>query len=91
MTKNQGFRKRVCLWMAALALTVSTSGWAQKAGLQQSTICHDDGTVTFQYENPTAREVFVDVQFAGRNKMERDAKTGIWTVTLGPAAPDMYP
>ena len=91
MTKNHGFRKRVCLWMAALALTVSTSGWAQKAGLQQSTICHDDGTVTFQYENPTAREVLVDVQFAGRNKMERDAKTGIWSVTLGPAAPDMYP
>ena len=91
MTKNHGFRKRVGLWMAVAALAVSTSGWAQKAELQQSTICHDDGTVTFQYENPTAREVFVDVQFAGRNKMERDAKTGIWSVTLGPAAPDMYP
>ena len=91
MTKNHGFRKRVGLWMAVAALAVSTNGWAQKAELQQSTICHDDGTVTFQYENPTAREVFVDVQFAGRNKMERDAKTGIWSVTLGPAAPDMYP
>ena len=54
-------------------------------------ICHDDGTVTFQYKNDQAKEVLVDVQFAGRNAMTRDAKTGLWTVTLGPAAPDMYP
>ena len=54
-------------------------------------ICHEDGTVTFQYKNDQAKEVMVDVQFAGRNAMTRDAKTGLWTVTLGPAAPDMYP
>ena len=35
--------------------------------------------------------MLVDVQFAGRNPMQKDAKTGLWTVTLGPAAPDMYP
>ena len=53
-------------------------------------ICHEDGTVTFKYKNPQAKEVLVDVQFAGRNAMQRDAN-GIWTATLGPAAPDMYP
>ena len=55
------------------------------------TICHDDGSVTFQYKNDQAKEVLVDVQFAGRKPMQKDAKTGLWTVTLGPAAPDMYP
>ena len=55
------------------------------------TICHDDGTVTFQYKNDQAKEVLVDVQFAGRVPMVRDEQTGLWTVTLGPAAPDMYP
>lgn len=55
------------------------------------TICNDDGTVTFQYKNDQAKEVLVDVQFAGRKPMQKDAKTGLWTVTLGPAAPDMYP
>ncbi|WP_081773194.1 alpha/beta hydrolase-fold protein [Prevotella sp. P6B4] len=55
------------------------------------TICHEDGTVTFQYKNDQAKEVLVDVQFAGRKPMQKDAKTGLWTVTLGPAAPDMYP
>ena len=55
------------------------------------TICHADGTVTFQYKNDQAKEVLVDVQFAGRKAMQKDAQTGLWTVTLGPAAPDMYP
>ena len=55
------------------------------------TITNDDGTVTFQYKNDLAKEVLVDVQFAGRKPMQKDAKTGLWTVTLGPAAPDMYP
>ena len=55
------------------------------------TICNADGTVTFQYKNDQAKEVLVDVQFAGRNAMQRDVQTGLWTVTLGPAAPDMYP
>ena len=49
-----------------------------------------DGTVTFQYKNDSAKTVMVDVQFAGRKEMKRDAD-GTWTVTLGPAAPDMYP
>lgn len=60
------------------------------ASAQVSTICHDDGTVTFRYKNDQAKEVLVDVQFAGRNPMTRDAE-GLWSVTLGPAAPDMYP
>ena len=51
---------------------------------------NDDGTVTFRYKNDSAKNVQVDVQFCGRKEMKRDAD-GTWTVTLGPAAPDMYP
>ena len=61
-----------------------------KAQTMSSTICHEDGTVTFQYQNDKAKEVLVDVQFAGRKPMQRDAN-GLWSVTLGPAAPDIYP
>ena len=66
-------------------------GWTALAAAQPQTVCHQDGTVTFQYKNDQAKEVLVDVQFAGRTPMKRDAQTGMWTVTLGPAAPDMYP
>ena len=51
---------------------------------------NNDGTVTFQYKNDSAKSVLVDVQFAGRKDMTR-AADGTWTVTLGPVAPDMYP
>ena len=39
--------------------------------------CNDDGTVTFQYKNDSARTVMVDVQFAGRKEMTRNAD-GLW-------------
>ena len=72
----------VCLCAAATL--------AQKPKLEKSTVCNAVGTVTFRYENSNAKDVQVDVQFAGRKPMQKDAN-GIWTVTLGPAAPDMYP
>ena len=56
-----------------------------------SAIVNPDGTVTFNYRNDQAREVMVDVQFAGRHAMQRDSLTSLWSITLGPAAPDMYP
>ena len=61
-----------------------------RTGIKASTICNADGTVTFNYYNPSAKKVMVDVQFAGRKEMQRDER-GRWTVTLGPTAPDMYP
>ena len=86
-------RTVVCLlaW-AFMAFGLSTGSWAQSpAGQPRSTIINEDGTVTFRYWNDNAKDVQVDVQFAGRKPMTPDAATGAWTVTLGPAAPDMYP
>ncbi|MCQ2375634.1 MAG: hypothetical protein MJ069_07035 [Salinivirgaceae bacterium] len=57
----------------------------------QSTVVNADGTVTFNYRNDKAKQVQVDVQFAGRHAMVKDSATGLWSLTLGPAAPDMYP
>lgn len=78
----------------SIALTgvvvLTTCCWAQQVSEKQSTTCNSDGTVTFRYWNEKAKDVQVDVQFAGRNPMKRDAD-GVWTATLGPAAPDMYP
>ncbi|MBQ6964819.1 MAG: hypothetical protein IJP82_03905 [Bacteroidaceae bacterium] len=74
--------------VAVMGLT--TNCWAQPTLESPSVTCHTDGTVTFSYQNEKAKEVQVDVQFAGKHSMTRDAN-GTWTVTLGPAAPDMYP
>ena len=71
----------------------SSLSWAQRPMMMnfESTVVNDDGTVTFQYRNDKAKEVAVDVQFAGKKAMQKDARTGLWTVTVGPAASDMYP
>ncbi|MDR2915052.1 MAG: hypothetical protein LBV74_09515 [Tannerella sp.] len=52
---------------------------------------HADNTVTFRYLAPGAKEVKVDPQFMeGSAPMVKDEK-GVWSVTLGPITPDMYP
>ncbi len=78
--------------IAAMAFCLSTNCFAQSQNQDyQSAIFNADGTVTFQYRNDKAKNVSVDVQFAGKNEMHKDANSGLWTVTVGPAEPDMYP
>ena len=76
----------------ALTLGVFSNSFAQMPMRPyKSTVVNEDGTVTFQYRNNKAKSVSVDVQFAGKNEMKKDERTGLWSVTLGPAAADMYP
>ena len=56
-----------------------------------STVVNPDGTVTFNYRNDNAKNVEVSVQFAGSHAMAKNSVSGLWTLTLGPAAPDIYP
>lgn len=80
------------LAIAALALcSCSQNSEQQNHESFQSTIVNPDGTVTFRYQDANAKSVKVDVQFAGRHDMVLDSVSGIWSATLGPAAPDMYP
>ena len=74
--------KRLFFYLAAILTAAVANAQPQ---------CNDDGTVTFNYRNDSAKSVMVDVQFAGRNEMKRDPSTGVWSVKLGPVAPDMYP
>lgn len=80
--------KLKCFALTAV-ITFATNCMAQGA-LEKSTVVNKDGTVTFKYWNDYAKDVQVDVQFAGRKPMTKGAD-GVWTATLGPAAPDMYP
>ncbi|MCF0166979.1 MAG: esterase, partial [Bacteroidales bacterium] len=72
--------------LCALTLSAQPFGGRQIA----SPVVNPDNTVTFSLRAPNATEVLVDVQFAGRNKMAKDAD-GIWSITLGPAPADIYP
>lgn len=78
-------------FLLAIGFLAACQSHNEKEESTPSTIVNADGTVTFVYDNDHAREVLVDVQFAGRNPMARDSVTGLWTATVGPAVPDMYP
>lgn len=90
-TNFHQLRRKTVAAMSLLLLAMGPTVYAQPYDTPSSTVCNADGTVTFYYKNDNAKKVEVDVQFAGKHAMQRDAKTGLWSVTLGPAAPDMYP
>ena len=68
--------KKLLLSLSLLAL-ISCAKQANKPQPFQSVVCNADGTVTFRYHNGAAKDVKVDVQFAGRNNMVLDSVTGI--------------
>lgn len=90
-SNNNNHMNNFRAFFSVLFIMCGMSVMAQISDVVPSNSCNNDGTVTFRYKNDQAKEVLVDVQFAGRHAMRRDEKTGLWTVTLGPAAPDMYP
>ena len=52
---------------------------------------HPDKTVTFRFMAKDAREVKLSTQFVKESQpMIKDA-SGLWSITLGPVSPDIYP
>lgn len=90
---------KTSIFFSALLLTAAAAFQSPAPALAQapgrpvqvnSPVVNPDNTVTFNYQNPGAKDVKVNVQFAGTQQMTKNSD-GVWTVTLGPAAPDMYP
>jgi enterochelin esterase-like enzyme len=50
-----------------------------------------DKTITFRLWMPDAREVKVGVQFEKEQQSMAKNDSGIWSVTIGPVKPDIYP
>lgn len=52
---------------------------------------NQDKTITFRYMSPSAKDVKLSGQFInGQVAMTKDA-SGIWSITVGPVNPDIYP
>ncbi|MBU1820103.1 MAG: esterase, partial [Bacteroidetes bacterium] len=89
MSKSLPFRG----WLAYLLLGLSSLVLAQppRGPLVVSPQVHADKTVTFRYLAPLANEVKLSGQFLkAPMAMTQDAQ-GIWSVTVGPVKPDIYP
>lgn len=73
------------------ALLFTGTVFAQRAPAISSPDVHSDNTVTFRYYSRNAGQVWVSGEFAAeRQTMTKDAD-GVWSVTVGPIKPDIYP
>ena len=80
--------KSVLSALAGLAFAVSAA--AQRPVQAASPIVNPDYTVTFNLNAPNAKNVKISAQFAPKTDMIK-GENGVWTITLGPVAPDIYP
>jgi hypothetical protein len=69
----------------------SITTFAQRPPSISSPDVHPDSRVTFKYYSKTAKKVMVSGEFlTAPQAMTRDT-SGLWSVTVGPVEPDIYP
>jgi enterochelin esterase-like enzyme len=79
------------LSLILLLLVISLSGIAQRRPSINSPQVNPDKTVTFRYFSREAKKVSISGEFLSEpRKMEKDT-SGLWSVTVGPVKPDIYP
>ena len=52
---------------------------------------HPDGKVTFRFHAPSATRVELSGQFLKGNQPMEKNEAGVWTLTVGPVEPNLYP
>ena len=86
-------RKVYCLSIASVLIGLLQVVNAQppRGPFVVSPKVHADKTVTFSYLAPDAHEVLLSGQFAKEPVPMEKGEQGIWSVTVGPIEPDIYP
>jgi enterochelin esterase-like enzyme len=64
---------------------------AQRAPSISSPDVHPDNTVTFRYYSRNAGQVLVSGEFLPTRQALTKDTSGVWSVTVGPIKPDIYP
>lgn len=87
---SSGFSPAV---LTCLGLMLGVSALAQTARPPQlqSPVVHPDRTVTFNVRAPNAQKVELSGQFQRGNRPLTKDTNGVWSVTVGPVEPNLYP
>jgi len=79
----------IYIFSALLVGNINT--WAQRPPSISSPDVNADNTVTFKYYSRTAQKVTLSGEFlTGHSAMTKDT-SGVWSITVGPIKPDIYP
>jgi len=76
---------------AMLCICGILTGQPPKGPLVYSPQVNPDKTVTFRYHAPSAKDVKLSAQFEKSTVPMIKNANGIWSVTVGPVKPDIYP
>lgn len=77
--------------IAITSLLTTVSVFAQRPPSISSPEVHSDNTVTFKYYSRTAQKVSLSGEFLSANQAMTKDTSGIWSITVGPIRPDIYP
>jgi enterochelin esterase-like enzyme len=83
----------VRMMVIAGCLSLAADVHGQRPWLQtiQSPVVHPDRTVTFNYKAPGAKKVELSAQFMKGNQLLKVDTNGLWSLTVGPIEPNLYP
>ena len=82
---------RTAAFVLGLALGFNALAQAQRPPQLESPVVHPDRTVTFKFRAPNARKVELSAQFLKANQPLTADTNGVWSVTVGPVEPNLYP
>jgi enterochelin esterase family protein len=79
--------------VSSLCLALASVAHAQRSGPPaiDSPVVNPDRTVTFKLRAPTAKQVQLSGQFQRANQPMTADPSGVWSVTVGPLEPNLYP
>jgi enterochelin esterase-like enzyme len=81
----------ICLLAILMLVTGTAMGQPPRGPFIVSPQVNPDKTVVFRYLAPNAREVKLSGQFQKENVLMSKDSIGIWSVSVGPIKPDIYP
>lgn len=78
---------------AILGLALGLTSFAQPSRPPpiDSPVVHPDRTVTFKFRAPNAQKVELSGQFLQSNQPLQKDESGVWSITVGPVEPNLYP
>lgn len=77
--------------MVTVSLLATITGLAQRPPSISSPEVHSDNTVTFKYYSKTAKKVSLSGEFLSANQVMTKDTSDVWSITVGPIKPDIYP
>lgn len=82
--------KKSFLIISILVLAIFTAK-GQRPAMVISPEVHPDNSVTFRFYAANAQKVTLESQFLTSNKLMTKDASGVWSVTVAPVKPDIYP